>query len=178
MVKGTVTHIEKPNFNQALGLIGIAAAITVFLAMPQTWEFLALIVSEILSVGQITSFYINGINTPTLYVKLLDGSLIGFLILLECSGIIGAAIYTLLIASTMGLLKGTFKFKAFWLLIGIVVGFIWNITRLVLVVSTAYFFGMHIFTFIHYILAPFIDFLWMVAIWSFGISFLNKRGQS
>jgi exosortase/archaeosortase family protein len=175
VVKDSVTLTEKADFRQALGLIAIAAVIAIVLAAPPTWQMIATIASEILSSGQIFNFYTNGINTPTMYVKLMDGSLVGFVVLLECSGIIGAAIYTLLIASTMGLLRGSFSFKVGWLFVGIIIGFIWNITRLVIVVSTAYYFGMQVFTFIHYILAPFIDFLWMVAIWSFGISFLKRR---
>ena len=177
MAERTITLREKPNYRHALGQVALAVAIAVVLASPISWNVTADIVSRFLSFGSITHYYVNGIRTPTLFVKLTDGSIVGFLVLIECSGIIGVIIFTLLVAPTMGLLGGSFKFKMAWLLLSVAIGLLWNINRLTLVVTTAYYFGMGVFTFIHYILAPFIDFLWMVAMWSFGTSFLKRRPQ-
>jgi exosortase/archaeosortase family protein len=145
------------------------------LTLPVTWNTTAVVVSKFMDFGSIPHYYVNSIHVPTLFVKLQDGSIVGFLVLIECSGIIGVIIFTLLIAPTMGLLGGSLKFKLMWLLLSVGVGLLWNINRLTLVVTTAYYFGMGVFTFTHYILAPFIDFLWMVAMWSFGMSFLKRR---
>lgn len=175
MAEHTATLREKPHHGHALAQIALGATISVLLASPISWEATATIVSNFLSLGSIFNYYTNGINTPTLYVKLMDGSIVGFLVLIECSGIIGVIIFTLLIAPTMGLLGGSLEFKLAWLMLSVAIGLLWNVNRLALVVATAYYFGMRVFTFIHYILAPFIDFLWMVAMWSFGMSFLKRR---
>ncbi len=164
----------KPNFGAALAQGGLAAAFAILLALPYAWDLTAQVTHAILSVGGVPSVLVLAPNDPTLYVKAADGSITAFSILVECSGLVTVAIFGFLLAATMGLLQGPFWFKASWAAVGTAVGVFWNINRLVLSASTAHYVGMEAFRLIHYVFSPMVDFLWMVVVWSVGMSLMSR----
>lgn len=164
----------RPNFGHALAQGGLAGAIALILALPQTWVFLGQATQTILSLGGIPSVLVPTLGAPTLYVPTVGGTLAAFNILLECSGLVTVAIFGFLLAATMGLLQGPFWFKALWASVGAGMGVFWNVNRLVLSASTAHYFGMDAFALVHFLFAPMVDFLWMVVVWSVGMSLMSR----
>ncbi len=159
---------ERPRLYHALGLGVFACAIACFLASAISWDLTARIVSEILKIAGVSVDYVIPIRV--MYCRLSDGTVVGFEFLIECSGLITVGVFTLIAVFTVGLLGGSLWVKSVWLLAGVSVGLLWNVSRLALVVIAAYNFGLGAFSLIHYVLAPFIDFLWIVAVWSVGMS--------
>jgi exosortase/archaeosortase family protein len=76
---------------------------------------------------------------------------------------------------TIGLLKGSLLRKTVWFILSVAVGLSWNINRLVVVIIIAYRFGLSTFSFTHYFLGPFIDFVWVVSMWALGMSSIQRK---
>ena len=110
-----------------------------------------------------------------MYVRLMNGTLSCFNILLECSGLITVAIFSFISTLTIGLLKGSLLKKMVWFILSVTVGLFWNINRLVVVIIIAYRFGLSTFSFTHYFLGPFIDFVWVVSMWALGMSSMQRK---
>ncbi len=164
----------KPNFGAALAQGGIAIVFAIFLALPIAWQLTAQVTHEVLTIGGVPSILDPNPSDPVLYVKAAEGDITAFNILLECSGLATVAIFGFLLAATMGLLQGPFWFKASWATIGTAVGVFWNVNRLVLSASAAHYVGMEAFSLVHYIFSPMVDFLWMVVVWSVGMSLMSR----
>lgn len=143
-----------------------------FLITGYTWDLTARASKSLLDLANISTNYVGSMYM--IFVRLLDGSTIGFKILVECSGLISVAIFSVLFVFTVGLLRGSLRAKVTWLILGIVVGLIWNIVRLAFVIGIAYRFGLDAFFLFHYILSPSIDFVWIVSMWALGMSRLKK----
>ncbi len=152
----------------------MAGAFALALTLPLAWEITARVTHAILTFGGVPSLLVLAPNDPTLYVKTANGDIAAFAILVECSGLITVGIFGLLLAATMGLLKGPLWFKALWTLAGTSVGIFWNINRLVLSASAAHYVGMQAFEAIHFIFSPIVDFLWIVVVWSLGMSLMGR----
>lgn len=71
-------------------------------------------------------------------------------------------------------LKGPLWCKIILLGLGNIVGLAWNIVRLSLVVVTA---GVCAFEVVHSVIGPAIDFVWMIPVWSLGLSALASAGR-
>ena len=161
----------KPVFKHALVLGPLASAVALFLATGYAWDL----------IGKTTTWFLNAIGFSVYYlsplrlasVQLLDGTIAGFHVLIQCSGLVTVAIFSFIYIFTVGLLKGSLLNKITWFLLSISVGFLWNINRLTLVVIIAYNFGLSAFSFAHYILGPFVDFLWIIVMWSLSMSRLR-----
>ncbi len=164
----------RPNFGAALAQGGIAAVLAIFLALPLAWELTAQLTHGILTLGGVPSVLVLAPNSPMLYVKNSNGDITAFSILVECSGLVTVAIFGFLLAATMGLLQGPFWFKAAWATVGAGVGVFWNINRLVLSASAAHYAGMDAFGMVHFIFSPMVDFLWMIVVWSVGMSLMSR----
>jgi len=167
---------EKPEFLHAGIQLTIAFALAVFLASGYAWDIIARITANILDIAGIQTAYVSRLFL--IYVRLLDGNVAGFLILSECSGLITLLIFAFISSLTIGLIRGSLKIKILWFLLSISVGLIWNLCRLASVIAVAYNFGIPAFEFVHYIFAPTIDFVWIVSLWSLGMSWLRKEGSS
>jgi len=168
------TEKEKPMFTHALIQGLIATALALFLATRYSWNVTAQTVSTLLRLTGIDVSYVE--DLLTMYVKLPEGISIGFKVLIECSGLVTISVFAFISVFTVGLLRGSALVKIAWLLLSIGVGLTWNISRLILVVAVAYNFGFSAFRVVHYFLAPFIDFLWIVSMWAVGMSWL-RRGE-
>jgi exosortase/archaeosortase family protein len=164
----------KPNVGHALAQGGLAAAFALVLTLPITWELTARATYAILQLGGIPALLVLAPNDPTLYVKAADGRIAAFAILVECSGLVTVAIFGLILAATMGLLQGPLWFKFLWTVVGTFVGILWNVNRLVLSASSAHYIGFEAFEAIHFIFSPMVDFLWMVVVWSLGMSLMSR----
>jgi len=103
-----------------------------------------------------------------------DGSVSDFLIIPETSGLLVVILFSIIMIPTMGLLKGQIWFKTSWLLLGIAIGLGWGITRMTLIITTAYLFGSNTSSFLYYVLI-FFDIPWVVMMWSTGVSFLKRE---
>ena len=175
---GTIplTTKEKPAFRQAAIHGSIALTIVIFTASRYAWDITARVAYWFLSLAGIEASYVDRILT--LYVKLLDGTVAGFEILIECSGLLTVSIFAIISTFTIGLLRGSVIMKVIWLFLSVGVGLMWNICRLCLVMIVACQFGLPAFSFVHYIFAPVIDFIWVVSMWALGMSWLRRGGGS
>ncbi|HIE18424.1 TPA: exosortase/archaeosortase family protein, partial [Candidatus Bathyarchaeota archaeon] len=150
-----------------------AFILAAFLASGYAWDIIARAAVNLLEATGIQAAYVSRLFL--MYVRLLDGSVVGFQVLLECSGLITLLIFTFISSLTIGLLRGSLKIKIVWFLLSISVGFMWNLFRLASVIAVAYNFGIPAFWFVHYILAPTIEFVWIVSAWALGMSWLKRR---
>jgi hypothetical protein len=156
------TARERPVFGHAIVQGILAFLITVFLTSPYAWDLTARATAAILNIVGVRTSYTTPLSP--MYVRLMDGTLSGFNILLECSGLITVAIFSFISTLTIGLLKGSLLKKI-----------VWNINRLAVVIIIAYRFGLSIFSFTHYFVGPFIDFAWVVSMWALGMSLIQKE---
>ena len=164
---------EKPMLSHAAIQLALASAIAIFLASGYAWSMIAHAAIGILHLAGIQTAYVD--KFFLMYVRLLDGRVVGFHVLIECSGIFTLLIFAFISSLTIGLLKGSLKVKTAWFLISIIVGFVWNLLRLVSVIAVAHSFGIQAFEFMHYLLGPTIDFVWIVSAWAVGMSLLRRE---
>jgi len=163
---------ERPMFRHAAIQGSLALIIAIFLASGYAWDITARATTVILNYIGIRTEYVSPLLL--MYVRLLDGTIVGFQVLMECSGLITVAIFAAISTFTIGLLKGSILTKTIWFLLSIGTGLVWNLNRLVIVIAVAYNFGLTAFSFVHYLLAPFVDFIWVVSMWSLGMSWLKS----
>ena len=164
----------QPRIGHALVLAGIAGGFALSLAFPIAWVLTAQATHFILTLGGVPSLLVLSPTDPTIIVPTAEGEVAAFSVLIECSGLITVAIFGVLLAATMGLLQGPLWFKGIWAVLGTGVGIFWNINRLVLSVSATYYAGLGAFEVIHFLFAPMVDFLWMVVVWSLGMSLMGR----
>ena len=164
---------EKPVFHHAAIQASLALAFASFLSSGQSWDLIARTCISILNFAGIQSSYVSPLYL--IYIRLLDGMVVGFEVLVECSGLITMLVFAFISCFTIGLLKGALTRKLIWFILSVAIGFVWNIGRLASVMAVAYYYGLPAFSFIHYIFAPTIDFIWIVSLWAVGMSWLNKE---
>ncbi|MFQ6095801.1 MAG: exosortase/archaeosortase family protein [Candidatus Bathyarchaeia archaeon] len=164
---------EKPAFTHALIHGALAVCTALFLTSHYAWDLTARAAAGILNLAHVKTVYISPLSP--MQVKLMDGTLACFHVLLECSGLVTVAIFSFIFTFTIGLLKGSLLNKIVWFLLSIGIGVLWNINRLAFVIIVAYNFGLSTFSFTHYLVGPFIDFLWVVSMWSLGMSWTRRE---
>jgi len=180
----TTTVREKPQYLHALGMGVVAVLVVIALASPRALQLTAQSISRFLTWGEIPhqniglvykrdQFHANQ-TYPTISVNPPDEPASDFLIIPETSGLLVVILFSIIMVPTMGLLKGYLWFKTSWLLLGIAVGLLWGITRMTLIITTAYLFGSDVSSFLYYILI-FFDIPWVVVMWSTGVSFLKRE---
>ncbi len=169
---GDGPRLFEPNYRDAAIEASLVVGVTVLFLLPSWWEVIATLASLVLAQGGVPNLYAGTIQ-PVVYVRLQDGQVVGFSILLECSGFITVAIYGGISSLTMGFMRARLVYKLEWLFAGMAVGMAWNVARLVIVIATAYFLGLDAFGLMHFVLAPFVDFLWIVVVWTLGMSYLE-----
>ncbi len=89
--------------------------------------------------------------------------------ILEGSALVSIIVFNLMFIILTFPLKGPLWCKVLWLGLGNLVGSAWNLTRFSLIDATAELVG---FKFLQFLIGPAIDFLWMVPVWSVGLSVL------
>ena len=98
---------------------------------------------------------------------------------LEGPTLISIMIFNLLSVLLTFPLRGPLWCKMLWLGLGSFVGLAWNFIRLSLMAVTV---GMSVFQIVHFAIGPVVDFMWIVPVWSLGLSALasierRKRGR-
>jgi len=86
------------------------------------------------------------------------------------SGLFSIIIFGLLFVSLAFPLKGPLWLKIAWLEFGSFVGLAWSFIRLFTVALVAYYFGAGAFALAEFITSPMFDFLWVIPVWSLGLS--------
>jgi hypothetical protein len=89
--------------------------------------------------------------------------------ILEESALVSVVIFDLMFIFLTFPLRGPLWCKVLWLGLGNIAGLAWNLIRLSLINAMA---GLVAFRFLDFIIGPAIDFLWMVPVWSVGLSAL------
>lgn len=149
----------------------LALTVTLFLASDYSRDLTGKTATWILNTAGVRTEYVS--PPCSMYVRLIDGTIASFQVLTECSGLVTIAIFSLVSTFTVGLLRGSVLKKMAWFLLSMGFGLAWNINRLAFVIIIAYHFGLSAFSFTHYLLGPFTDFVWVVAMWSLGMSWLR-----
>lgn len=96
------------------------------------------------------------------------------------SGLLSIMILGLLFVFLAFPLKGALWCKVVWLLFGGLVGLAWNFIRWSLLLLATYHFGASAFNILDFLAGPVMDFLWIVPVWSIGLSMLvspEKRSK-
>jgi len=171
-----VPEKEKPAFRHAIVQASLALLVALSLTSGHTWDLIARMSVNILGLAGVQTEYVA--PQFMIYVGLLDGTVVGFQVLVECSGLITLVVFTFISAFTVGLLRGSLKTKLSWFILSVGVGFAWNLSRLASVIAVAFNFGLDAFSFVHYVLAPTVDFAWIVSLWALGMSWLKREGSA
>jgi len=164
---------EKPTFRHAIVLACLATIIAIFLASSYALDLIASTATTVLDLSGVHADYVN--PQFLMYVRLLDGSMHGFQVLMECSGPITLLIFSFISALTIGLLKGDLKTKLVWFILSASMCFVWNLSRLAALIAIAYSFGISTFYVAHFVLALTVDFIWVVSTWALGLSWLKRE---
>jgi len=164
---------ERPRISHAMLQLTLSFILAAFLASGYAWDMIARASVRMLESVGIKVKYLSDLFL--MYVRLLDGSVVGFQVLLECSGLITLLIFAFISSLTIGLLNGNLFVKTAWFIFSTSIAFLWNLLRLASVIAIAYNFGLEAFRLAHFVLAPTIDFLWVVSLWALGMSLIRRR---
>jgi len=130
------------------------------------------IIGQALSLAQIQIEKAWTLEGPALAMRLLDETELLIVMTWQRSGFLSITIFSLLFVLLTFPLKGPLWCKIAWLGLGNLVGLAWNLLRLFLLVMAAYYLGAGAFKVVDFVTGPAIDFLWVVPVWSLGLSLL------
>ena len=136
--------------------------------------FLTEITAQGLLLAQIPSERAWTIEGPALLIRLLDRTDFWVIMTWQRSGLISTMIFSSLFVLLTFPLKGPLWSKIVWLGMGNIVGLAWSFIRLSLMVVAVHHLGVGAFRAVDFITGPAIDFVWIVPIWSLGLSFLTS----
>ena len=131
----------------------------------------------VLSIAQVRVIGQFGQQTPSLFVHLADGSTLNLAMTQQRVGLVTIAVFGLLFLFLLFPLQGSLWRKLALLELGFVIGLGWNFLRLSLTVLAAYNFGTSAFKITEFVTTPFLDFFWVVAIWSLGLSTMVSKNE-
>lgn len=121
------------------------------------------------AIGSATLWYTGFVSpVPPNPVRTLS---IGF----QRGGLLTVVVAALLFAFEVFPVPGRFRTKAGWLMTLCVFAIAWSIVRMAVVLATAYHIGPWTFLYLHYLAGPVVDFLTIVAFYSFATYALSKR---
>ena len=90
----TQTRKERPQVLHAIGQAIVAVPIMLFLLTPISWAATAEAVSWLLALSGIQNGYANILSRfPVIYLPVKPGTIQGFAILTECSGLFATAVF-------------------------------------------------------------------------------------
>jgi len=93
---------------------------------------------------------------------------------LEDSALISIILFNFLYVFTIFPLDGPLWRKVCLLLFGNMIGWAWNFIELSFAIIATYYFG-DAFNIVHFIGGPIVNSIWIVAIWSLGLSTLSSE---
>jgi len=127
---------------------------------------------QVLSIGQIPIVKLWTPEGLALNMRSLVGTDAQIALTPQYSGLLSMVIFSLLFVFLTFPLKGPLWCKVFWLSLGNGVGLTWSLLRLSVGFLVAYHLGYEAFAVVSFLTGPFIDFLWIVPVWSLGLSFI------
>lgn len=164
---------EKPLFHHAAVILFLTVVLALFVASNYALDLTAEMTAKVLDLGGIQARYLR--QQSLIQARLMDGVAVDFPVTIDVSGFTTLLVFSFIFAFTVGLLRGTLVMKLAWFITAIGLGYAWKIGQLVVVIAIAHDFGLNAFTFARYILAPSTDFVWIVSLWAFGMSWLKKE---
>jgi len=127
---------------------------------------------QVLSLGQISAVKLWTPEGLALSLKSSVGTETQIALTPQYSGLLSMAIFSLLFVFLTFPLNGPLWCKLFWLSLGNGVGLAWSLLRLSVGALVAYHFGREAFAVASFLTGPVVDFLWIVPVWSLGLSFI------
>jgi len=164
-------HREKPQFLHVIVGAGVSV-LSYYLLLLAFQPFLAEATAQLLSLGQIEVEKPLGFEPPSLIMKLMNGSDLSLALTWQRSGLFSIIIFWLLFVFLVFPLEGKLRLKIAWLEFGGVVGLAWSFIRLSTAALLAYYFGADAFALAEFVTSPVVDFLWVIPVWSLGLSAL------
>jgi len=162
--------------------VGVAIVVFIsYLSVHPLQSILSEALVQVLTIGQVPTVKLWTPEGLTLNIGSTAGADTKIALTPQYSGLLSMVIFSLLFVFLTFPLKGPFWCKILWLILGNGVGFVWSLLRLSVGALFAYHFGSESFTLISFLTGPFVDFLWIVPVWSLGLSFLisaeRKRSE-
>jgi len=164
-------HREKPQFLHVIVGAGVAA-FSYCLLLLSFQLFLAEATAQLLSLGRIVVEKPLGFEPPSLVLKLMNGSDLSLALTWQRSGLFSITVFGLLFVFLAFPLEGPLWLKIAWLEFGSFVGLAWSFIRLSTAALVAYYFGAGAFALAEFITSPIVDFLWVIPVWSLGLSWV------
>lgn len=160
---------EKPQFLHVI--VGAGVAVFSHYLMLQSFRpFLAEATTQLLSLGRIVVEKTLGFEPPSLVLRLMNGSDLSLTLTWQRSGLYSIVLFGLLFVFLAFPLEGSIWLKIAWLELGSFVGLAWSFIRLLTAALIAYHFGAGAFALVDFVTSPVIDFLWVIPVWSLGLS--------
>jgi len=142
------------------------------LLLHSTRTFLAEIIVQALLLARVPSSLASTLEGPTLILRLLDETDLCIVMTWQRSGLLSTMIFSSLFVLLTFPLRGPLWCKIIWLGLGNIVGLAWNLVRLLSMVIATYYLGAGAFKVVDFVTGPVIDFIWIVPVWSLGLSLL------
>jgi len=162
-------HREKPQYLHVIVGAGVAI-LSCYILLLYFRPFLAEATTQLLSLGGIIVEKSLCLEPPTLILKLMDGLDLRLALTWQRVGLFSIIIFGLLFVFLAFPLEGSLWLKIAWLEFGSVVSLAWSLIRLSIAVLLAYHFGAGALALAEFITSPFVDFLWVIPVWSLGLS--------
>jgi len=162
-------HREKPQFLHVIVGAGVAA-LSYYLLLQSFRPFLAEATTQLLSLGQIAVEKPLSFESPSLVLRLMNGSDLTLALTWQRSGLFSIIIFGLLSVFLAFPLEGPLWLKIAWLEFGNVAGLGWSFIRFSSAALVAYHFGVGAFALVDFVTSPVVDFLWVIPVWSLGLS--------
>jgi len=167
---------EKPKFLHVILGAGVAV-FSYYLLLKFFRLFLAETMTQLLSLGQIAVEKTLGSEPPSLVLRLMNGSDLSLVLTWQRSGLLSIMVFGLLFVSLAFPLEGPVWLKIAWLELGCSVGLMWSFIRLLTMALVAYHFGAHAFALTDFVASLVVDFLWVIPVWSLGLSAVVSMKQ-
>jgi len=129
-------------------------------------------IAQVLSFGQIQVMKSSAVEGPVIGFNLPNGERFSAVLTWQRSGFLSVLIFGLLFVFLAFPLRGALWCKVVCLLLGGFVGLVWNFIRWSLLLLVAYHMGASAFNIATFLIGPVLDFLWIVPVWSIGLSVL------
>jgi hypothetical protein len=101
--------------------------------------------------------------------------------LLRCTpsepALVSIAVFNFLFIFLIFPLRGPLLRKVFLLVSGNLVGLAWYFIRSSSLAASAYYLGVDAFKVLYVVIGPIIDLIWIVSVWSLGLSFISVRSE-
>jgi len=160
---------EKPQFLHVIVGAGVAA-LSYYLLLQSFQPFLAEATTQVLSLGRIVVEKHMGFEPPSMVLRLMNGSSLNLVITWQRCGLCSIIVFGLLFVLLVFPLRGSIWLKVAWLEFGSCVGLAWSFIRLCTLTLVAYNFGVDAFALMDFVTSPLVDFLWVIPLWSLGLS--------